>query len=273
MNTKRVIVALDNMTLTEATFMAELVKDEAAGIKVGFELLCDEGAKNVARALLPFGLPCFFDPKLHDIPNTAAQAARKLARQGAWIINLHCSGGRKMMLAIRNAVDEVWEKERHSLILLTRKPLVIGVTILTSLDHHELSEVILPVEFEHKMPKNLNEEEQAEKIREIVLKMAMVAEECGLDGLVMSPKEVPMIRKMMQSNPLFQIITPGIRLASDKQDDQIRTGTPAKAIEDGANWLVVGRPVTQSKNPKETLKLINQQVAEALAKTKGTVTK
>jgi len=269
-NERRVIVALDNMTLQEAATMTELVMGEAAGVKVGFELLCDEGAKNIMAAL-PAGASVFFDPKLHDIPNTAAQTARKLVGRGAWIINMHCSGGRLMMQHVRQAVDEAWENEGEDKRRLARKPLLFGVTVLTSLNYAQLAETIMDYGWEpatehiSAKPKTLSAEEEAKVIQVATLKMALVAEECGLDGIVTSPQEVAVIRKKMSYNPNFQIITPGIRLESGETNDQIRIATPAGAIKAGANWLVIGRPVTQADDPKAALRLINQQVTEALA--------
>lgn len=264
-NNKRVIVAFDNMTLAEAVIMAKLVKNEVAGGKVGFELLCDEGAENIMFALNSSGLRVFMDPKIHDIPNTAAQTAKKLARRGVWIINLHCSGGRKMMEAVRASVDDVWQNEREKLGL-TRKPLVIGVTVLTSIDFKTLFEIGAISIGEYG---TIKEEAKPEKIRAMALKLACLAQECGLDGVVTSPQEASAIRAKCGDN--FQIITPGIRLPDGKVDDQVRISTPAGAIEAGADWLVIGRPVTQSKDPKATLQLINQQVAEALAKKEGAI--
>ncbi len=263
-NEKRVIVALDNMSLAEAAAMTALLKDEAAGVKVGFELLSDEGAKNIMTALQPHGVPVFFDPKLHDIPNTAEKAATKLARRGAWIINLHCSGGVKMMSAVRKAVDEIWEKEREALGL-TRKPLVIGVTVLTSLDYDQLDQVVFPVlglAASVLGPQTADEKKHC--IQEIALKMARLAASCGLDGVVCSPLETVSIRRATADYPSFQIINPGIRSASSAKDDQERISTPSGAIIAGANWLVVGRPVTADPDPKAALQAINGEVNAAL---------
>ena len=276
---KRVIVALDNMTLQEAGAMTELVMGEAAGVKVGFELLCDEGAKNI-MATLPAGASVFFDPKLNDIPKTAALAAKKLARRGAWIINMHCSGGRPMMEAVRETVDEVWEKERDK-SGLTRKPLLLGVTILTSLDFNALDEIgLVSGKKCDEMLQQLRESErqagipmgdedimlvknQNKLVKAVVLRLAKLAQASGLDGVVCSALEASAIRAACGED--FQIVTPGIRLPDGKMDDQARVATPAGAIEAGANWLVIGRPVTQAEDPKAALRLINQQVAEALA--------
>ncbi len=263
---KRVIAALDDMTLQQAFEMTGKVKGLVAGVKVGFELLCDEGAHAIMDGLRDMGVPVFFDPKLHDIPSTAEKAARKLVRHGAWIINLHCSGGIKMMMAVKKGVDEETTK-----LALTMKPLVIGVTVLTSLDYLALAEIGFINRVGESLACHSNEKVNEEKeVRELALQMARLAQSCGLDGVVTSPREASAIR--LACGPNFQIITPGIRLADGKTDDQVRIATPAGAIEAGADWLVIGRPVTQAEDPRATLELINQQVAEALAKKEGAVT-
>jgi len=268
---KRVIVALDDMSLSQAVTTAELLKDYIAGVKVGFELLSTEGAKAITQAFKPFGVIIFVDPKLHDIPKTAALTAKKLVRLGVGIINLHCSGGKRMMAAVRQAVDEVWENEREQ-YGLTRKPLVIGVTVLTSLDYDELAEAVFPVKedgTEMISSADYSDERKLLELRRIAIKMALNAAKCGLDGVVTSPLEAGAIRAAtVGSYPQFQIITPGIRLADGKADDQVRIDTPARSISAGADWLVIGRPVTTSSDPRATVEIINAQVEEALA-TKG----
>lgn len=248
---KRVIVALDGMTLEQACAMTDQVKAESAGVKVGFELLCDEGARVIADSLSYSRV--FYDPKLHDIPNTVDKAVRRLVNRGAWIINLHCSGGPKMMQAARRAVDE--ESTRLG---LDRKPLLIGVTVLTSMDFSEFERLGIFARTEPPAPAV-----DAIRIRGLVINMAELAQSCGLDGVVASPLETKNIRELC--GPNFKIITPGIRLSDAKADDQVRIATPAGAINAGADWLVVGRPITESANPLQTLQIINLQVAEALA--------
>lgn len=264
-DTNRVIVALDNMTLFNAVLLADVVINDVAGVKVGSELLCDEGAGNIMQALSSTGLRVFFDPKTHDIPNTAAKTVRRLARRKAWIINVHCSGGREMMEASRKAVDEVWKNEREELGL-THKPLLIGVTILTSLNLKALVDVGF---VSHPEYQNTPETRAQERIQALVLQLTILARNSGLDGVVCSPQEIEAIRQ--SCGPKFQIITPGIRLEGGEANDQSCVATPAGAIESGADWLVVGRPITEAKDPLATLKLINQQVADALAKKKDTV--
>ncbi len=264
-STKRVIVALDNMTLSEAVLLTVLIRSEAAGLKIGFELLCEDGAKGVMSALKPFGLPVFFDPKLHDIPNTASQTARKLVRRGAWIINMHCLGGPAMMDAIRKAVDEVWDQEQEALGL-KRKPLLIGVTVLTSLNFEELQKIGLRT---RQTADEMSDEEKAEFIRGLTLRLALLAKDSGLDGVVTSPQEVAKIRHHCGND--FTLITPGVRPKSSSADDQKRVATPAEAIQAGADWLVIGRPITGAEKPVEVLRTINQQVAEVLAQQGGAV--
>lgn len=277
-STKRVIVSLDNMTLEEAVKITELVKDDVAGVKVGYELLCEEGARNIMSALNPHRVKVFLDPKIHDIPETALQAAIKLTRLGAWIIDIHCSGGAEMMQRVREAVDRVYDIEKDHLSLQQR-PLLIGVTILTSLDFAALAQIGLVSETERDQitnrlrtpgvnrTKSLSDLEETSKteshlIREVTVRLARLAQVCGIDGVVCSAHEASYIRG--NCGPRFQIITPGIRWKKVDTDDQARIATPAGAIEAGSDWLVIGRPVTRTSDPLERLRQINMQIYQAL---------
>lgn len=259
---------MDDMDLSVSVALTQLITGHVAGVKYGFELLCIDGADRIMSFMDGLNVPVFLDPKLHDIPNTAAKAAKKLARLGVWIINVHCSGGAKMMEAVRAAVDEVWEKERDEWGLKI-KPLVIGVTVLTSHNWRSLADVgFFANEITHAFVGHEDEcfeKARIESVQALTVKLARLAQASGLDGVVSSPQEAQAIRQAC--GPTFQIVTPGIRLQVEAgtMDDQVRIATPAGAILAGADWLVIGRPVTKSENAVATLKKINLQVADALA--------
>ncbi|MES2088236.1 MAG: orotidine-5'-phosphate decarboxylase [Patescibacteria group bacterium] len=264
---KRVIVALDNMSYAEAIAMAQLLQAEVAGVKIGLERLYAEGVSATMDSLAclpgPEMVPVFADFKPYDIANTVSKAMKNLARLGPQIINVPCLGGRKMLMAARKAVDDVWENDRYN-FGLTRKPLLVGVTILTSLGFEDLREIGLITTEGYAAVEGITPEiAQAKTVRNLVVKLALLAKSCGLDGAVAGAHEALSIHAACGSS--FKIITPGIRLAGAAADDQVRIATPSEAIAAGADYLVIGRPITEAKDPLATLQLINQQVAEALA--------
>ncbi len=222
----KIIVALDFPSADAAFHLANVLDPAQCRVKVGKELFTRAGPVLVEQ-LQQLGFDVFLDLKYHDIPNTTAQACRAAAELGVWMVNVHALGGRRMMEAAREAID----KAAH-------RPLLIAVTILTSLDADELHEVGL----------SGNPEDN-------VLRLACLAESAGLDGVVCSPREVVALREAVADN--FRLVTPGVRPAGGVAGDQKRITTPEDAIRLGSSYLVVGRPVTQAEDPLAALADIN----------------
>lgn len=227
----RVIVALDYANATDALKNVERLAPELCRLKVGKELFTRSGPELV-RELVARGFDVFLDLKFHDIPNTVAQACRAAADLGVWMVNVHAQGGRKMMTVAREAVAEYGDK----------RPLLIAVTILTSLGAEDIAEVGLQG-----------------SPGENVLRLATLTKDCGLDGVVCSPLEARDLRECLGGD--FRLITPGVRPAGSAQDDQHRVMTPAQAIVAGASYLVIGRPITQAADPIAALRAINAEIA------------
>jgi len=225
----KVIVALDFPDADAALHLAHELDSTQCRVKVGKELFTRAGPLLVEQ-LQQLGFDVFLDLKYHDIPNTTARACRAAAELGVWMVNVHALGGRHMLEAAREAID----KTLH-------RPLLIAVTILTSLDENELCEVGLSGGLETN-----------------VLRLACLAESVGLDGVVCSPQEVSALRDRVASD--FQLVTPGVRPAGVAVDDQKRITTPEDAIRLGSDYLVVGRPITQAGNPFEALLDINEAI-------------
>lgn len=230
----RVIVALDYPEARPALELAARLDPGACRLKVGKELFTAAGP-DLVRDLVGRGFGVFLDLKFHDIPNTTAAACHAAADLGVWMLNVHASGGRGMMQAAREAVD----KSAH-------KPLLIGVTVLTSMDETALRETGV-----ERSP------------REQVLHLAGLAQQSGLDGVVSSAQEATELRARF--GPGFALVTPGIRPAGAEAGDQSRIMTPAGAIRAGSNYLVVGRPITQSDDPLSALHKINLEIEKELA--------
>ena len=212
-----IVVALDYPTGDEALALARSLRGSGCAVKVGKELFTAEGPSIVGR-LNELGLPVFLDLKFHDIPNTVAGACRAAAALGAWMVNVHASGGRDMLVAAREA-----------LAAAPNRPLLIAVTVLTSLDRPRLAEVGLDVEPAAQ-----------------VARLARLSHDCGLDGVVCSPQEIAVVKR---AGAGFLAVTPGVRPAGSAQDDQQRVATPAAAIAAGADYLVIGRPITRAPSP------------------------
>ena len=227
----RVIVALDYDNPQRALALAERLDPAACALKVGKELFVTAGPEPV-RALIGRGFRVFLDLKFHDIPNTVAQACAAATRLGVWMINVHASGGRTMMTAARDAVARAATEGG------TPRPLLIAVTVLTSLVDADLAEVGL----------QRSAADQA-------LALAQLTAACGLDGVVCSSVEAPRLRAVLPAD--FRLVTPGIRPAGSAKDDQARTNTPEAAIANGADYLVIGRPITQADDPLAALAAIN----------------
>jgi orotidine-5'-phosphate decarboxylase len=234
LDNKRVIVPLDVPDAEAALALAARLDPKLCRVKVGKELFVAAGPAIVGR-LQERGFEVFLDLKFHDIPNTVEGACRAAARLGVWMMNVHASGGAVMLRAAREAIEGV-----------ARPPLLIAVTVLTSLRDADLESIGF-----------------AGGVLESVDRLARLTRECGLDGVVCSAQEAPRIRDAVGSD--FVLVTPGIRLASSEAHDQARVVTPAEAVRLGAHYLVVGRPITQSPDPAATLESIRQSLQEGTA--------
>ncbi len=225
----RIIVALDYAEAAPALNLAGRLDPGTCRLKVGKQLFTREGP-DVVRRLQDRGFDVFLDLKFHDIPNTVAGACRAAAELGVWMVNVHAGGGRAMMAAARDAVDAV-----------RSPPLLIAVTLLTSLDAADLRDTGIGGEPEDQ-----------------VTRLAKLAHDCGLDGVVCSPKELATLADTVPDT--FLRVTPGVRPAGGEEGDQKRIATPARAIADGAHYLVVGRPITRADDPAVTLKAITESL-------------
>ena len=214
-----VIVALDFPTAEAALDLAARLDPARCRVKVGKELFTRSGPAVVER-LQAQGFEVFLDLKYHDIPNTVAAACRAAADLGVWMVNVHASGGRRMMAAAREALDAAQGA----------RPLLIGVTVLTSMGPEDLAEVGVPAPPE-----------------EQVLRLARLGRDSGLDGVVCSPLEAAPLRQALGRD--FRLVTPGVRPAGAAQGDQTRIMTPADALAAGSDYLVIGRPITQADDP------------------------
>lgn len=227
MSDPRIIVALDFSSAEQALVLVDKLDPMLCRVKVGKELFIAAGPQLIAK-LMDKGFEVFLDLKFHDIPNTVANACKVAVGMGIWMMNVHALGGEKMLAAARDAVPVGTSK-------------LIAVTLLTSMGQDDLNSIGL-----YKEPKDMVE------------KLALLARDCGLDGIVCSVLEAARIRKITGSN--FYLVTPGIRLVNSPVDDQTRIATPREAIQKGANYLVVGRPISQSTDPLEMLQHLNNEV-------------
>lgn len=235
----RIILALDVDTLDEAKQLVNDLRDYVGIFKVGLQLFTAVGPE-IVKFIHDEGAQVFFDGKFHDIPNTVEKAATNIVKNGATFFNVHAMGGSKMISAAIKAAKET--SKNYNL----PKPIVLGVTILTSLGQEMITE-------ELKITKN---------IHEYVGELAALAKESGLDGVVSSAADVPNIRKYCGED--FVIVCPAIRPLWAALDDQTRVVTPTDALKAGADYLVIGRPITNAKNPKEAAKKVLDEVTEAL---------
>ena len=230
----RVIVALDYPDAKSALMLADRLSPSECRLKVGKELFTAAGP-DLVKQLVKMGFPVFLDLKFHDIPNTVAAACRVAADLGVWMLNVHASGGRKMMEAAKEAVDQS-----------AHKPLLIAVTVLTSMDEAGLREIGV-------------DRRPAEQVKHL----AGLAQQSGLDGVVCSAQETADLRATFGED--FVLVTPGIRPAGTNAGDQSRIMTPASAVRAGSDYLVVGRPITQAEDPLTVLRTINQEIEKELA--------
>jgi orotidine-5'-phosphate decarboxylase len=218
------IVALDVDTLDQARSLAAALRGTVGGFKVGSRLFTSHGPGFVEQ-LVSRGDRVFLDLKFHDIPHTVAGAVRAATRLGVWMVNVHAAGGSDMMRAARDAADDEAAKAGM------QPPMVIAVTVLTSLDDRMLADTGVT----GSMPRQVE-------------RLALLAQSAALDGVVASPQEIPIIRA--QCDPRFAIVTPGIRGPADTKDDQNRTASASSALASGANYLVVGRPIIAAADPR-----------------------
>ncbi|HHI5409368.1 TPA: orotidine-5'-phosphate decarboxylase [Vibrio metoecus] len=231
MNDPKVIVALDYDNLTDALAFVDKIDPSSCRLKVGKEMFTLFGPDFV-RELHKRGFSVFLDLKFHDIPNTCSKAVKAAAEMGVWMVNVHASGGERMMAASREIL-EPYGKDR---------PLLIGVTVLTSMESSDLQGIGIQ-----------------SSPQDHVLRLATLTKNSGLDGVVCSAQEASLLKQNLGRE--FKLITPGIRPAGSEQGDQRRIMTPAQAIAVGSDYLVIGRPITQAEQPAFVLQEINRSLA------------
>ena len=227
----RVIVALDYEDADAARTLAARLSPADCRLKIGKELFTRAGPALV-RELVAAGFDLFLDLKYHDIPHTVARACAAAADLGVWMLNVHASGGPRMLAAAREALAP----------LGAERPLLIAVTVLTSLDAEELRQV------------GVSDTPEGQ-----VTRLARLARDAGLDGVVCSPREAAPLRAALGGD--FRLVTPGVRPAGSARDDQKRVMTPREALAAGADYLVIGRPVTRATDPGAALASINRELA------------
>jgi len=233
----RIIVALDFADAAKAKALADRLDPDACALKVGKELFVAAGPEPVSQ-MIARGFKVFLDLKFHDIPHTVAQACAAATRLGVWMLNVHAAGGRAMLMAAKHGVARAAAEHGSA------PPMLIAVTVLTSLGAQDLDEIGI-----------------AGGPEGASLRLAQLSAACGLDGVVCSAVEAPTLRRAL--GPQFKLVTPGIRPAGSAADDQTRIVTPEAAIANGADFLVVGRPITQAADPLDALARINATLGVA----------
>ena len=221
---RRVIIALDVSSREEALHLLKQLRDLVGMFKVGSQLFMTAGP-SIVQEIIRNGGNVFLDLKFHDIPNTVTQAAVEAAKLGVSMMTVHAAGGRAMMEAIARELGEKFGD---------RKPRVVAVTVLTSLDTRALFEM-----------------GWEQPVDQQVERLALLAQDSGIDGVVCSPREIQLVRKVV--NPQFKIVTPGIRLPDQSHNDQQRVATPREALSSGADYIVLGRAVTGERDPRTAL--------------------
>ena len=229
MTDPKIIVALDYPEAVPALDLAARLEPTLCRLKVGKELFTAAGP-HLVEQFMQRGFEVFLDLKFHDIPNTVAQACKAASALGVWMVNVHALGGRKMMEAAREAVAQA-----------DKSPKLIAVTVLTSMAQEDLAELGI-----------------AATPAELVLRLAALARDSGLDGVVCSAQEAALLRRACGSE--FCLVTPGIRPADAAADDQSRIMTPRAALEAGSSYLVIGRPITRAADPLRALQEISKQI-------------
>jgi orotidine-5'-phosphate decarboxylase len=233
MNDPKIIIALDYSTAAPALALAERLQPELCRLKVGKELFTAAGPV-VLEKLMQRGFEIFLDLKFHDIPNTTAQACKAAAELGVWMVNVHALGGRKMLTAAADAIANT-----------SKRPKLIAVTVLTSMAQVDLVDIGI-----------------ADTPADLVQRLATMANNSGLDGVVCSAQEAWQLRQKFGDG--FCLVTPGIRPADSSADDQSRIMTPLSAIKAGSSYLVIGRPITQAADPLQALLNINKEIGVVL---------
>jgi orotidine-5'-phosphate decarboxylase len=231
----RIIVALDVDSVNEARELVAELGDSVGAFKIGLQLFTTAGPDFV-REVTSAGHCVFLDLKFHDIPNTVANAAVEAARLGVWMLNVHALGGGEMMRRTVDAVRDACARESRPI------PKIIAVTVLTSSDANELREVGIERE-----------------VRDEVLNLARLTAKCGLDGVVASALEARPIKQAVGSDQ-FLVVTPGIRKTSETNDDQKRVMTPAEAVSNGSDFLVIGRPITNAADKRAAIESIVNEI-------------
>jgi orotidine-5'-phosphate decarboxylase len=239
----QLLIALDVASASKAVALADTLRGVAGGFKIGSRLFTSEGPA-IVRALVDKGDRVFLDLKFHDIPNTVAQAVATATSLGVWMVNVHAAGGTKMMSAARDAAKETAARAG------TPAPLVIAVTVLTSMTPDALAETGY-------LNRQTAEPARGSSLLDQVVRLARLAEAAGLDGVVASPQETATLRKVFGKG--FAIVTPGIRgggAVAGSRDDQERTMSAGEAIAAGANYIVVGRPIIAAADPRSAAEAI-----------------
>ena len=224
----KIIIPLD-LEHTDAIHMAKILDPEICRLKVGSQLFTSSGPK-IIKELHNLSFDIFLDLKFHDIPNTVHQAIKSAADLGVWMVNVHASGGSKMLEASYKALEGY-----------PNPPLLIGVTVLTSVSEESLKEVGL------------------RRLQDQVIKLARLAKDNGLDGVVCAASDISSIKSKLGKD--FITVTPGIRPVNSNLNDQSRVSTPSEAIKNGSDYLVIGRPITGSDNPKDALEKIYKEIS------------
>lgn len=233
----KLILPLDVASYEEAMGLVNLLKDYVGMFKVGMQLFTKEGPE-IVKSVIALGGKVFLDLKYHDIPNTVAKASVSATEIGVDMFTIHVSGGREMMKKVVEESSETADKKG------LKKPVILGITLLTSLDKEA-------VQKELKM---------SGTPKEIVLDLASVAKECGLNGVVASPKEIESIKKGCGDD--FLVVTPGVRPLWAAVNDQKRVSTPKEALEAGSDFLVIGRPIIAAPDPVKAIKKILEEMTE-----------
>ena len=229
LTSSKLFVAYDFSNPSKAKEFSKKINPEQCGIKVGKELFTS-GGPAIVEWLQSKGFKVFLDLKFHDIPNTVHEAVKSAADLGVWMVNVHASGGKQMLEASKKALEH-----------FSNPPLLIAVTVLTSLSKESLSDVGLD---------NLDDQ---------VLRLTSLAKDCGLDGVVCSSSDTASVKREFGEE--FLAVTPGIRPYGSSLDDQSRVSTPSEAIKNGSDYLVIGRPITRSADPKRALEEIYKEIS------------
>jgi orotidine-5'-phosphate decarboxylase len=234
---EKLIVALDVSNIEQAEVLIDTLAPYVGAFKIGMQLFYSEGHRVIALATSR-GSQVFLDLKMHDIPHTVARASEALVLPGVFMFNVHAAGGLEMM---RQAANSTREQAKD---VGLPKPILLGVTVLTSMDEAGLKDINVAI-----------------PPAEQVVHLARLAQQAGLDGVVASPQEIVKIRQAC--GPHFVIVTPGIRPMGTDTNDQKRTATPLDAVQAGANYLVVGRPITGARDPVKAAREILEEMEEA----------